>query len=108
MNSSDVIILGAGLAGLSAARDLLAAGADVRALAARGRVGGRAEQTTLADGRIVQLGGEVVGPSHTAHTQLVGELGLTFVPAFAGLPGDDVWALAGGASERRGHPVVQR
>lgn len=96
MNRSDVIVLGAGLAGLSAARDLAAAGADVRVLEARGRVGGRVEQTTLADGRLMQLGGEVVGPSHTAYSGLVDELGLTLVPAFAGLPGEDVWSLADG------------
>ena len=34
------------------------------------------EQTQLADGRLVQLGGEVVGPFHTAYTGLCDELGL--------------------------------
>ena len=59
-----VAVLGAGLAGQSAARDLARAGADVVVLEARNRAGGRVEQTQLADGRLVQLGGEVVGPSH--------------------------------------------
>lgn len=104
MNSSDVIVLGAGLAGLSAARDLAAAGVDVRVLEARGRAGGRVEQTELDDGRLMQLGGEVVGPSHSAYRQLVGELGLTLVPAFAGLPGDDVWVLADGRRRGEGIP----
>ncbi len=104
MNHSDVIVLGAGLAGLAAARDLASAGVDVHVLEARGRVGGRVEQSTLADGRIVQWGGEVVGPSHTAYTQLVAELGLTLVPAFAGLPGDDVWLMADGRSQGQGIP----
>ena len=62
MSRHDVAVLGAGLAGLSAARDLAAAGADVVVLEARNRPGGRVEQTELADGRLVQLGGEVVGP----------------------------------------------
>ncbi len=57
----DLVVLGAGLAGLSAARDLVAGGADVLVLEARNRVGGRVEQVTLDDGRIVQLGGEVIG-----------------------------------------------
>lgn len=104
MNTSDVIVLGAGLAGLAAARDLAAAGVDVRVLEARGRVGGRVEQTELADGRIMQLGGEVVGPSHSAYSQLIGELGLTLVPAFAGLPGEDVWVLAEGRVRGEGIP----
>lgn len=90
----DVVVVGAGLAGLSAARDLAAEGTDVVVLEARGRVGGRVEQTELADGRLVQLGGEVVGESHTAYLQLVEELGLTVTAAFADLPGDDTWVLS--------------
>ena len=64
---SDVVVVGAGLAGLSAARDLMNGGTDVLVLEARNRPGGRVEQTTLADGRIVQLGGEVIGPFHEAY-----------------------------------------
>jgi monoamine oxidase len=65
--SCDVLVLGGGLAGLAAARDLLAAGADVELLEARDRPGGRVEQAVLDDGRVVQLGGEVVGSFHTAY-----------------------------------------
>jgi monoamine oxidase len=90
----DVVVLGAGLAGLSAARDLAAGGADVVVLEARNRPGGRVEQTSLADGRLVQLGGEVVGPHQTAYYGLVEELGLTLVPAFPDLPGEETWVLA--------------
>jgi monoamine oxidase len=89
----DVVVLGAGLAGLSAARDLMNGGADVIVLEARGRVGGRVEQTALDDGRLVQLGGEVVGPFHTAYSGLVEELGLHLVPSFPDLPGEDTWLL---------------
>jgi phytoene dehydrogenase-like protein len=49
--SRDVLVLGAGLAGLAAARDLAAAGADVLVLEARDRPGGRVEQAVLEDGR---------------------------------------------------------
>ncbi|WP_406277987.1 FAD-dependent oxidoreductase [Streptomyces sp. NBC_00191] len=83
----DVIVLGAGLAGLAAARDLAAGGADVLVLEARDRVGGRVEQTELPDGRLVQLGGEVVGRAHTAYLTLVEELGLTLVPSYVAEPG---------------------
>jgi monoamine oxidase len=41
--SHDVLVLGAGLAGLAAARDLAAAGADVLVLEGRDRPGGRVE-----------------------------------------------------------------
>lgn len=94
--TNDVIILGAGLAGLSAARDLVAAGASVVILEARGRAGGRVMQHVLDDGRIVQLGGEVVGPAHTSYRALVAELGLTFEPSFPGLPGEDTTVFSSG------------
>src|SRR4051794_33617663 len=71
-------------------------GGDVVVLGARNRAGGRVEQTTLADGRIVQLGGEVVGPFHEAYLGLAEQLGLTIVPSFPQLPGADTWVLADG------------
>ncbi|WP_042422710.1 flavin monoamine oxidase family protein [Streptacidiphilus anmyonensis] len=83
----DVIVLGAGLAGLSAARDLAAGGVDVLVVEARDRVGGRVEQQQLPDGRLVQLGGEVVGRAHSAYLGLVAELGLTLVPSYVAEPG---------------------
>ncbi|WP_129311072.1 NAD(P)/FAD-dependent oxidoreductase [Streptomyces sp. L2] len=83
----DVIVLGAGLAGLAAARDLAAAGTDVLVLEARDRVGGRVEQTRTPDGRTVQLGGEVVGHGHTAYLRLAKELGLDLVPSYVDEPG---------------------
>ena len=91
-----MVVLGAGLAGLSAARDLARGGADVVVLEARNRAGGRVEQTQLADGRLVQLGGEVVGPFHEAYCGLVAELGLTLVPSFPQLPGEDTSVLTDG------------
>ena len=83
-----------GWPGLTAARGLARAGTDVVVLEARGRPGGRVEQTELADGRLVQLGGEVVAPFHTAYTRLVEELGLTIVPGFPSLPGEETFVLA--------------
>ncbi|TLQ47672.1 flavin monoamine oxidase family protein [Streptomyces marianii] len=94
----DVIVLGAGLAGLAAARDLAAGGADVLVLEARDRVGGRVEQTTLPDGRLVQLGGEVVGRAHTAYRELAEELGLTLVPSYVAEPGRMARATPEGVS----------
>jgi monoamine oxidase len=87
----DVVVLGAGLAGLSAARDLVHGGADVVVLEARGRAGGRVEQTSLSDGRIVQLGGEVIRHFQSAYSKLVDEFGLTLVPSFPDISGEDTW-----------------
>lgn len=88
MTRPDVIVVGAGLAGLAAARDLEAGGAEVVVLEARARVGGRVEQVELADGRRVQLGGEVVGNAHTSYLGLVEELGLTLTASYVAEPGE--------------------
>jgi monoamine oxidase len=95
--SRDVLVLGAGLAGLAAARDLAAGGADVELLEARGRPGGRVEQEVLEDGRVVQLGGELIGAFHTAYLRLAGELGLGTEPSYVAEPGELSWDLAEGA-----------
>ena len=105
MSRHDVVVLGAGLAGLSCARDLAAAGTDVVVVEARGRAGGRVEQQPLPDGRTAQLGGEVVGPAHAAYLGLVDELGLTVEPAFPDAPGEDTWVLADRVVE---HPEIGR
>ncbi len=92
----DVAVLGAGLAGLAAARDLVLAGADVVVLEARERPGGRVEQSTLADGRVVQCGGEVFGAGHVAYRDLVDELGLAVEPSYVAEPGEISWGLLEG------------
>jgi monoamine oxidase len=92
----DVAVLGAGLGGLSAARDLVAAGADVVLLEARERPGGRVEAVTLPDGRTVQAGGEVFGFGHTSYRELVAELGLTIAPSYVADPGEMSWGLVDG------------
>lgn len=73
---ASVVVVGAGLAGLAAARQLAAAGVDTVVLEARDRVGGRTEVTETADGLRVDLGGQWIGPGQTRIAALVGELGL--------------------------------
>ena len=59
----DAIVVGGGLAGLRAARDLIADGRAVTLLEARDRVGGRALTARLGD-RTVELGGSWFTPEH--------------------------------------------
>jgi putrescine oxidase len=91
-----VIVVGAGLAGLSAARDLVAGGCDVTVLEARDRPGGRVEQVEIPDGRVVQMGGELVGDFHTAYLGLIGELGLQTRPSYVAEPGEITFDLVDG------------
>jgi monoamine oxidase len=61
--SADVLVVGAGLAGLAAARDLVAGGCSVLVLEARDRVGGRIVNHDIGDGKIVEMGGQYAGPT---------------------------------------------
>ena len=72
-----VVVVGAGLAGLAAARRLVAGGHDVTVVEARDRVGGRTEGLVLGDGTPLELGGQWIGEGHTRMGDLVRELGLT-------------------------------
>ena len=74
--------MGAGFAGLAAARELVRRGRDVVVLEGRDRVGGRSSTTTLA-GAPVDLGGTFVGPTQDAVVALAAELGCETVPTFS-------------------------
>ncbi|HEX2893092.1 MAG TPA: flavin monoamine oxidase family protein [Marmoricola sp.] len=74
--SAPVVVVGAGLAGLAAARALVGAGHDVVVLEARDRVGGRTEGGRLGDGTPIELGGQWIGPTQNRMYELVEELGL--------------------------------
>ena len=76
----DVVVVGAGLAGLSAARVLHEAGASVRVLEARDRVGGRVLSHKLVSGDVVELGAQWLGPGQERMFALAAELGLATFP----------------------------
>src|SRR5579862_3370412 len=74
---SNVVVVGAGLAGLAAARRLVGHGHEVTVVEARERVGGRTEGLVLDDGTPLELGGQWLGEGHSRMYELVGELGLS-------------------------------
>ena len=80
---TDVVVVGAGRAGLTAARTLRRAGVDVVVLEARDRVGGRTLNHFLEHGpdpendAVVELGGQWIGPGHQRIRALIDELGLS-------------------------------
>ncbi len=76
---AQVVVVGAGLAGLHAARRLQQAGVDVLVCEASSRIGGRTFtlRGEFPDGQLAEMGGELVDSNHVAMHALVAELGLT-------------------------------
>lgn len=80
-SATDVVVIGAGFAGLTAARALEAQGLSVQVLEARDRVGGRSRPGNL-NGRTIDTGGQWVGAGHDRLTRLVAEAGAKLVPQY--------------------------
>ena len=99
MSGLRVVVVGAGLAGLAAARALRKGGAEVTVLEARQRVGGRTEGGVTAEGAVLELGGQWVGPTQTRMYELIAELGLATFPTYNS--GQHVVSL-GGRTTRMG------
>ncbi len=82
MADADVVVVGAGLAGLAAGRELQGRGLEPLVLEARDRVGGRTLNEPIGDGKIVEIGGQWVGPTQTRALELIEELGLETFPTY--------------------------
>lgn len=76
----DVIVVGAGLAGMAAAWTLYEAGQGVTVLEARQRVGGRTWSRRLANGAVVELGGEWIAAGDVTVQRMTAQLGLALAP----------------------------
>jgi monoamine oxidase len=75
-HEADVIVVGAGLAGLAAARRLRARDVSVVVVEARERVGGRVLNHDIGDGKVVEVGGQWIGPTQDRLAALATELGV--------------------------------
>lgn len=98
---AEVVIVGAGIAGLSAAWRLRQAGVRVRIYEAQNRVGGRmlSLRGHFADEQVVELGGELIDSDHVHMRRMAAELGLP-LDDLQGDPSaidEDVWFHGGRA-----------
>ena len=94
---ADVVVVGAGLAGLAAARAVAAAGRSVLVLEARPRVGGRTLNLDLGGGKVVEIGGQWLGPTQDRIAALAKELGVEVYDTYN--TGDNVY-FQGGSTAR--------
>jgi monoamine oxidase len=78
----DVIVVGAGYAGLTAARKLIKKGLKIKVLEARDRVGGRIFTKYLDENLYIDLGGQWIGPSQDKIIALTQELGIATFPTY--------------------------
>lgn len=93
----DVVVIGAGAAGLTAANDLRKAGLSVAVLEARDRVGGRLWTDTI-EGAMLEIGGQWVSPDQQALIDTVAELGLSTFSRYR--EGDSVYVGPDGTVSR--------
>ncbi|RDZ26205.1 flavin monoamine oxidase family protein [Lysobacter silvisoli] len=93
----EVVVVGAGIAGLTAAWRLRQAGVRVRVFEAQNRVGGRmlSLRGHFPDGQVIELGGELIDSNHSRIRALAGELDLTLDDLLDGDEGEDAWYFDG-------------
>ncbi|MFI9403190.1 flavin monoamine oxidase family protein [Nocardia sp. NPDC052316] len=96
MDHTDVVVVGAGYAGLAAARAVRAGGRAVVVLEAAGRAGGRASTDRIAGEWAVDLGAQWISGAHTRFAALAQEYGADTYPA----PSDGANLLVEGAARR--------
>jgi len=88
-----VVVVGAGLAGLTVARRLSGGGHEVVVLEARDRVGGRTLNQDIGSGKVVEMGGQWAGPTQDEVYALAAELGVATFPTY--VAGDEIAVIDG-------------
>ncbi len=78
----DLAVVGAGLAGLAAAREAVRAGCSVLVLEARNRVGGRVLSEDIGGGQVVEVGGQWIGPTQDRLAAIADEVGVDTFPTW--------------------------
>lgn len=78
----DVVVVGAGFAGLQAASSLTSRGVDVIVVEARDRVGGRVCTETTPSGAVIDLGGQWIGPGQARLQALADRFGVATFPTY--------------------------
>ncbi|HVD37422.1 MAG TPA: flavin monoamine oxidase family protein [Solirubrobacterales bacterium] len=93
---ADVVVVGAGFAGLTAALRLKQAGKSVLVLEARNRVGGRAHNAAIPGGQITERGAAFIGPTQDHIAKLASDFGVGTFPTYD--TGDNVYVRDGNRS----------
>ncbi len=103
----DVVIVGAGIAGLTAGWRLRQQGVAVRVFEAQDRVGGRmlSLRNYFPDGQVIELGGELIDTDHVRIRALATELELPLDDLLAGDNDPDTWYFDGHAISE--HEIVR-
>ena len=99
----DLVVVGAGIAGLAAARSAVASGRTVVVLEARDRVGGRLFSAPTPDGGSVDLGATWFWPGEQRVAALVDQLDVRTHAQY--LTGDAIFEVTGGATRIGGNPI---
>ena len=76
----DVVVAGAGFAGLSAALTVVRAGRSVVLLEARDRVGGRVVNKSIGGGEVLEAGGQYIGPTQNLMARLTEQFDVETYP----------------------------
>jgi monoamine oxidase len=106
---ADLVVIGAGLAGLSAARAATTAGASVVVVEARDGVGGRVLNEDIGGGNVVEVGAQWIGPTQDRLAALAAKLDVETFPTYG--EGENVIEYGGRLRRYRGtipriNPVV--